>query len=54
MFRCYLNRNTDIYQMARLIAATAPAGSSEWQVRADDLDSYSRDFSSVAVCTQKA
>jgi archaellum component FlaF (FlaF/FlaG flagellin family) len=37
-----------------LIAATAPTASNEWQVQADDLDSYSRDFSSVGVCLQKA
>jgi archaellum component FlaF (FlaF/FlaG flagellin family) len=37
-----------------LIAATAPMASGEWQVQADDLDSNSRDFSSVAECLQKA
>lgn len=37
-----------------LIAATAPTAGNEWQVQADDLDSNSRDFSSVAVCLQKA
>jgi hypothetical protein len=37
-----------------LIAASAPDAGNDWQVKADDLDSYSRNFSAIAVCLEKA
>jgi len=37
-----------------LIAASGPAGATDWQAKAADLDSVSREFHSIAVCLAKA
>jgi len=36
------------------IQASAPVSANDWQVQATDLDTFSRDFDSIAVCLAKA
>jgi hypothetical protein len=36
------------------IQASAPVSANDWQVKVADLDSFSRDFDSIAICLAKA
>jgi hypothetical protein len=36
------------------IQVSAPVSANDWRVKVADLDSFSRDFNSIAICLAKA